>query len=79
MMQSFLRLQQVDAGVRTDRVLSVYVSRFVTKAARQELAREYTDVYERVMERFSQLPGVTQVGAGYNIPYDSSGPASTVV
>lgn len=69
MMQSFMRLQRVDAGIETDNLMTAYVSRFVTNATREELALQYTDTYRRVMERFRQMPGVVAVGGGYNIPY----------
>jgi putative ABC transport system permease protein len=69
MMQSFLRLQRVDAGIKTENLMTAYLSRFVTNATREELAKAYTDTYRRVMERFQQLPGVITVGAGYDIPY----------
>jgi predicted permease len=49
--------------------MTAYLSRFTTNATREELAREYTDTYRRVMERFQQMPGVVAVGGGYDIPY----------
>jgi putative ABC transport system permease protein len=69
MMRSFMRLQSVDAGVRTENLLTVYASRFVTNAMREELVQPYTDTWTRVMERLAQLPGVVKVGGGYDIPY----------
>jgi putative ABC transport system permease protein len=69
MMQSFIRLQQVDAGIKTKNLMTAYVSRFVTNASREEMAKAYTDTYRRVMESFRQLPGVLAVGGGYDIPY----------
>jgi predicted permease len=69
MMQSFMRLQRVDMGVRTGNLLTVYLSRFVTNATPEELLKAYTDTWTRVMERLAQLPGVVKVGGGYDIPY----------
>jgi putative ABC transport system permease protein len=69
MMQSFIRLQRVDAGIKTDNLMTAYIFRFVTNATREEQAKAYTDTYRRVMERFEQLPGVVAVGGGYSIPY----------
>jgi putative ABC transport system permease protein len=69
MMRSFMRLQRVDTGLRTENLLTVYTSRFVTNATREELVKPYTDTWTRVMERLAQLPGVVKVGGGYDIPY----------
>ena len=69
MMRSFMRLQRVDAGIRTGNLLTIYTSRFMTNATREELVKAYTDTWTRVMERLAQLPGVIKVGGGYDIPY----------
>jgi putative ABC transport system permease protein len=69
MMQSFLRLLSLDAGIRTDGLLAVYVSRFVTNASPEQLVAPYTDTYDRVLARLGELPGVTHVGGSYAIPY----------
>jgi putative ABC transport system permease protein len=69
MMQSFMRLQRVDAGIQTGNLLTVYLSRFMTNATPEELLKAYTDTWTRVMERLAQLPGVTKVGGGYDIPF----------
>jgi putative ABC transport system permease protein len=69
MMQSFMRLQRVELGIRADNLLTIYLSRFVTNASQDELQKAYTDTWTRVMERLAQLPGVVTVGASYNIPY----------
>jgi predicted permease len=69
MMRSFMRLQRVDTGVRTENLLTVYTSRFVTNATREELVKPYTDTWTSVMERLARLPGVVKVGGGYDIPY----------
>jgi hypothetical protein len=69
MMRSFMRLQRVDTGVRTENLLTVYTSRFVTNATLEEMVRPYTDTWTMVMERLAQLPGVVKVGGGYDIPY----------
>jgi putative ABC transport system permease protein len=69
LMRSFMRLQRVDTGVRTENLLTTYTSRFVTNATREELVKPYTDTWTRVMERLAQLPGVVKVGGGYDIPY----------
>jgi putative ABC transport system permease protein len=69
MMRSFMRLQRVDTGVRTENLLTIYTSRFMTNASREELVKVYTDTWTRMMERLAQLPGVVKVGGGYDIPY----------
>jgi len=69
MMRSFMRLQRVDTGVRSENLLTIYTSRFVTNATREELVKPYTDTWTRMMERLAQLPGVVKVGGGYDIPY----------
>jgi putative ABC transport system permease protein len=68
MMQSFMRLQRVDLGLRTGNLLTIYTSRFMTNSTREELVNAYTDNWTRVMERPAQLPGVIKVGGGYDIP-----------
>jgi len=69
MMQSFMRLQRVDMGIRTGNLLTIYTSRFMTNATQEELLKAYTDTWTRVMERLAQLPGVVKVGGGYDIPF----------
>ena len=69
MAQSFMSLQRVDTGIQSDNLLTIYTSRFVTNASREELLNAYTDTWTRVMERLAQLPGVIKVGGGYYIPY----------
>ena len=69
MMQSFLRLQQVNTGINADRLITVYLSRFLPNSTPQEQVVAYSDQFRRVMEVFAKLPGVISVGGGYDIPH----------
>lgn len=69
MMQSFVRLQQVDTGIDADRLITVYLSRFLPNGTPQEQVVAYSDQFRRVMDAVAKLPGVTSVGGGYDIPH----------
>ena len=69
MMQSFMRLQQVDTGINTDRLVTVYLSRFLPNSTPQEQVVAYSDQFRRVMDAFAKIPGVVSVGGGYDIPH----------
>lgn len=69
MMQSFLRLQRVDAGIKAEHLTTVYLSRFLPNSTTEEQVRAYSDNFRLVMDAFGKLPGVVSVGGGYDIPY----------
>jgi len=69
MMQSFLRLQQVNTGINADRLITVYLSRFLPNSTPHEQVVGYSDQFRRVMDAFAKLPGVVSVGGGYDIPH----------
>jgi predicted permease len=72
LVRSFLHLQHVETGFRTSRLLSVRVSRFVSGRPHQELAVTYGADHRRLIERFSQLPGVLAVGGSYSVPFEGT-------
>jgi putative ABC transport system permease protein len=69
MMQSFMRLQQVNTGINAERLITVYLSRFLPNSTPQEQIAGYSDQFRRVMDAFAKLPGVVSVGGGYDIPH----------
>lgn len=69
MMQSFMRLQQVDTGINAERLVTVYLSRFLPNSTPQEQVAAYSDQFRRVMDEFAKIPGVVAVGGGYDIPH----------
>jgi predicted permease len=70
MLRSMLRLQSVDAGVRTDSVLSMRValnfSKYTTPALRAQFLTELT-------ERLEALPGVRSAGGAGTFPLNDGG------
>lgn len=69
MLQSFMRLQQVNTGIKAERLITVYLSRFLPNSTPQEQVAAYSDQFRRVMDAFAKLPGVVSVGGGYDIPH----------
>jgi putative ABC transport system permease protein len=70
MLRSVLRLQAVDAGIQTDRVLSMRValnfSKYTTPALRARFLTELT-------ERLEALPGVQSAGGAGTFPLNDGG------
>ena len=64
MIKSFVRMQRVDPGFRTDKVLSVWTILSETKYAPQQRAAFYEEVWRRI----EGLPSVRVVGAIDNLP-----------
>ncbi|MBL0156237.1 MAG: FtsX-like permease family protein [Bryobacterales bacterium] len=77
LVKSFLHLQNVETGFRTERLLAVRVSRFVSGRPHKELAAIYGADHRRLIERFSQMPGVMAVGGSYSVPFDGTPPQRT--
>lgn len=69
MMQSFMRLQQVNTGINAERLITVYLSRFAPNSTPQEQVAAYSDQFRRVMDAFVKIPGVVSVGGGYDLPH----------
>jgi putative ABC transport system permease protein len=69
MMQSFIRLQRVDAGFNTKHLLTVQAGRFVTNPNPEERAHGYINPHRRAIARLAQLPGVVAVSGGSDFPF----------
>ena len=69
MVRSFARLGEVDPGFRKDDVVSVAVQ---LPRSRYAIA-EMRPVFEQLVERVSQLPGVTAAGAVSDLPMSAVG------
>ncbi|MBA3886275.1 MAG: ABC transporter permease [Acidobacteria bacterium] len=74
LIKSFARLQQVDAGFSTDRVLTARVtvpaSRYPDAAARRVF-------WQRLDEQVSRIPGVTAAGFTSIVPFSGTGATGT--
>ena len=74
MLRSFSRLRSVNPGFRTDHALTLRVSLPVPNgqiSAADE--NRFVNFFDRTLERLSELPGVTAVGASNMIPLDGNG------
>jgi putative ABC transport system permease protein len=69
MMRSFVHLRDADAGIARERVLTVQVSRFLAGLTNDDLTMAFAVDYRRLLDRATQLPGVTAVGGGDDFPY----------
>jgi predicted permease len=71
LVRSFIKLQQVDAGFRTDRVLTALVSldfvKYATPVSRQAF-------YRSVLDRASAEPGADMAALGIAAPLDQAAP-----
>jgi len=70
MMQSFLKLQNLDTGFGTDNLLVLRVTNY-RDGKRAERSAALSAFHERVLERLRQLPGVRSAGATNSLPYGS--------
>jgi putative ABC transport system permease protein len=68
MMQSFLKLQNLDTGFGTDNLLVLRVTNY-RDGKRAERAAALSAFHERALERLRQLPGVSSAGATNSLPY----------
>jgi putative ABC transport system permease protein len=70
LIQSFMRLQRVDAGVRTENVVVMQLPLTPSKYATAEAVAAF---WTRLLERLSALPGVRAAAANSYVPVQSSG------
>ena len=68
MMRSFVALQRVDPGFRSDHVLTF---RIALPNARSRTPDAFNEFARRVQEELAKLPGVAGVGAVSHLPYDN--------
>ena len=66
--RTLLRLYQVDPGVRLENTLTMEVPLEGERTPAQSLA-----IQEEMQRRLAALPGVTEVGVGWNVPLRASG------
>ncbi|MFE8599359.1 ABC transporter permease [Archangium violaceum] len=66
LLKSFMRLQQVDPGFRSEHVLTMDLSLPEREAYASSASRE--DFYDSLLERVRSLPGVQAVAATYHLP-----------
>jgi putative ABC transport system permease protein len=70
MLRSLSRLQAVDTGVRTERVLSMRVALNYTKYSTPELSAQFLDA---LAERLRAIPGVQSAGGAGTFPMNEGG------
>ncbi len=68
LVQSLWRLQRVAPGFQPDSLITVKLSPY-RPGTNQERIESVTRFYQRVIERFEQLPGVLAVGGTDNFPF----------
>jgi putative ABC transport system permease protein len=71
LVRSFIKLQQVDAGFRTDRVLTALVSLDFVKYHTPVLRRAF---YSAVMDKVVLEPGLESAAFGISVPLDQAAP-----
>ena len=69
LIKSFWRLQRVDPGVNTERVLTM---RLAPRGQRYNEVRQVRALYERLLEKTRALPGVTAAALSNSLPPDST-------
>jgi putative ABC transport system permease protein len=69
MVNSFLRLQQVDPGFETENILTMQVSLPFTRYAERQQQAAF---YDRALGRISELPGVEAASASTTLPLAGS-------
>jgi predicted permease len=74
LVRSFIKLQQVDAGFRTDRVITALVTLDFVKYDKPELRRAF---YRSVMDKMAAEPGLETVAFGITVPLDQAAPFLT--
>ncbi len=67
--KSFWRLQRVDSGVSTERILTMQIP---LRGPRYEKAQQLDSFYPRLLERIQTLPSVGAVAVSNSLPPDSS-------
>ena len=71
LVRSFIKLQQVDAGFRTDHVLTALVSLDFVKYNTPVLRRAF---YRSVIDKVSAEPGLESAAFGLSVPLDQAAP-----
>jgi len=67
--KSFWRLQRVDSGVSTERILTMQIP---LRGVRYEKAQQLDSFYPRLLERIQTLPSVRAVAVSNSLPPDSN-------
>jgi putative ABC transport system permease protein len=70
MMRSFLRLQQVNPGLKADNVLTLRIS---LPGAKYDVPQKRQDFFQQLLERTRALPGVQSAGAISYLPLSGGG------
>jgi putative ABC transport system permease protein len=73
MMRSFLKLNDVATGLDPHNLLALYISPPGDKYRATPPYPAYADLYNRILPRLRELPGVTDAGSSHTIPYDGEG------
>lgn len=68
MIQSFLRLQEVDLGFNREGLIDVFAQRFVPNLTAETRDIEYSQNYRRIVDELRRLPGVESVAATGDVP-----------
>jgi predicted permease len=71
LVRSFIKLQQVDAGFRTDHVITALVTLDFVKYNTPELRRAF---YRSVMDKVAAEPGLETAAFGISVPLDQAAP-----
>jgi putative ABC transport system permease protein len=71
LVRSFIKLQQVDGGFRTDRVITMVVSLDFVKYNTPDLRRAF---FRSALEKIEAEPGVQAAALGFTVPLDESTP-----
>jgi putative ABC transport system permease protein len=73
MMRSFLKLNDVSSGIDPRNLLSLYISPPGDKYRETPPFPAYADLYNRILPRLRELPGVEAAGSSHTISYDGEG------
>jgi predicted permease len=74
LVRSFIKLQQVDAGFQTDRVLIMRIDLDFVKYNTAPLRRAF---FRSVLDKVSGEPGIQAAGLGFTVPLDEAQPMRT--
>ncbi len=73
MMRSFLKLTDVASGIDPRNLLSLYISPPGDKYRETPPYPAYADLYNRILPRLRELPGVEAAGGSHMAPYGGKG------
>lgn len=73
MLRSFLKLNAVTSGLDPHNLLALYISPPGDKYRAKPPYPAYADLYNRLLSRLRELPGVVEAGSSHTIPYDGEG------